>query len=377
MDRAPVTAAASGAPLRCLLVGVRGHGGEEIYSTRLRDEPPPGMAVTATFDFGRSCSGARCLRVREGLMNRLVHPWAAPDTGFRVLRVAPEIDLVHVHTHPVVLRALAGRPVVFSAGSSHYHYLRDYAGWSEEAIRRRYARGRAAFRALGVLDSLLSHERITISYTFSEDARSAYLGFGVPPGKIRVLYPGFDVPAVPTRSGRDTVTFLFMGRNPKRKGGDLVLSAFRRLRETLPSARLLYVSDVLPASVDGVEAMPLVPPADVAALYARADVFVSPTRAEGFGFTNAEAQGFGLPVISTRLGAIPEVVADGTTGILVDPGDGNGLRSAMSRLGGEARLRQEMGAAARERFLARFSLAGFQAGLKALYDEALDRGDRG
>ena len=377
MDRVPVSAAVPDAYVRCLLVGVRGHGGEEIYSTRLRDEPPPGVTVAATFDFGRSCPGARCQRVTEALMNRLVHPWAAPDMGFRVLKVDPGIDLVHVHTHPVVLRGLGARPVVFSAGSSHYHYLRDYEGWSGEAIRRRYARGRAAFRALGVLDSLLNHDAITISYTFSDDARSAYLAFGVPPEKIRVLYPGFDVPAVPPRSGRDAVTFLFLGRNPQRKGGDLVLGAFRRLRETLPSARLLYVSDVLPDAMDGVEGMPLVAPADVAALYGRADVFVSPARAEGFGFTNAEAQGFGLPVISTRLGAIPEVVADGTTGILVDRGDGEGVLAAMRRLGADAELRREMGGAGRDRFLARFSLPVFHAGLRALYDEALDRASRG
>lgn len=377
MDRAPVTAAAPGTPVRCLLVGVRGHGGEEVYSTRLRDDPPPGVTVTATLDFHQSCPGARCQVAAEVLMNRLVHPWAAPDMGFRVLKVAPEIDLVHVHTHPVVLRALGGRPVVFSAGSSHYHYLRDYAGWSDEAIRQRYARGRAVFRTLGVLDSLLNHGSITLSYTFSEDARSDYLAFGVPSEKIRVLYPGFDVPPVPTRSGRDTVTFLFLGRNPKRKGGDIVLGAFQRLRETLPSARLLYVSDVLPEAIDGVEAMPLVPPAQVAALYARADVFVSPTHAEGFGFTNAEAQGFGLPVISTRLGAIPEVVADGTTGILVDRSDGDGVLSAMRRLGVDAGLRDAMGRAARERFLERFSLPRFRAGLGALYDEALHRAGRG
>jgi glycosyltransferase involved in cell wall biosynthesis len=376
MDRLPVTAAGSGALVRCLLVGVRGHGGEEIYSTRLRDDPPPGVTVSATFDFGHSCSGARCRKLAEGLLNRLVHPWAAPDTGFRVLEVAPAIDLVHVHTHPVVLGGLGGRPVVFSAGSSHYHYLRDYAGWSEEAIRRRYTRGRAAFRALGALDSLLNHAPITVSYTFSEDARSAYLAHGVPPGKIRVLYPGFDVPAVPLRAGRDTVTFLFLGRSPKRKGGDLVLGAFRRLREEMPSARLLYVSDELPTPGDGVEAMPLVPPAEVAALYARADVFVSPARAEGFGFTNVEAQGFGLPVISTRLGAVPEVVADGMTGILVDRGDGDGVLSAMRRLAIDATRREEMGAAARARFLAHFSLDRFHAGLRALYDEALDRAAR-
>jgi glycosyltransferase involved in cell wall biosynthesis len=373
MERPALSVDSSRAPIRCLLVGVRSHGGEEIYSTQLRDAPPLGVTTSATLDFGRSCAGGRCRRVEEVLLNRLVHPWAAPDLGFRALEIAPEMDIVHVHTHPVVLHGLGGRPVVFSAGSSHYHYLRDYAGWTEQAIRQRYARGRAAFRALGAVDSILNHEPIAISYTFSENARAAYLDFGVPARKIRVLYPGFEVPELPDRSGREPLTFLFMGRSPKRKGGDLVLGAFRRLREAVPSARLLYVSDVLPPSGEGVEALALVPATGVAALYRRADVFVNPTRAEGFGFTNAEAQGFGLPVISTRLGAIPEVVADGVTGILVDRDDDGALLAAMTRLTDPA-LRADMGAAGRERFLERFALPAFQSGLKALYDEALAGG---
>lgn len=358
--------------IRCLLVGIRGHGGEEVYSTLLRDHPPAGVAVSATFDFKASCRGARCAVAREVLLNRLVHPWAAPDMGFRALKVSDDVDLVHVHTHPTVLGGRRGRPVIFSTGSSHFHYLRDYEGWTLDAIRKRYARGRPAFRALGVLDSMLNPDPISIAYTFSENARAAYLDFGVPREKIRVLYPGFPVPSVPVRDGRDTVTYLFMGRDPRRKGGDLVLGAFARVRETLPNARLLYVSDVLPRPAPpGVETMPLVPAAAVASLYGRADVFLNPTRAEGFGFTNAEAQGFALPVISTRLGAIPEVVDDGRTGILIDPGDDAALVDAMTRLGREGSLRAGMGCAGREHFLTRFSLPVFQAGLRALYDEAL------
>jgi glycosyltransferase involved in cell wall biosynthesis len=305
-------------------------------------------------------------------LNQLLHPWLEFDLGFRVLRVEREIDLVHVHSHPTILRGRRGRPVVFSAGSSHYHYVRDYERWPEDKIRSRYARARAAYRRLGVLDALLHHDDITIAYTFSNSARAVYLDFGVPPDKIRVLYPGFDVPSVRPRADDGAVRYLFMGRQPKRKGGDAVLAAFARLRDILPSARLRYVTDEPPATaLPGVEASPLVPPAEVPALYAAADVFVNPTRAEGFGFTNAEAQGFGVPVISTRRGAIPEVVDDGRTGLLLDdPDDGGALLAAMRRLGENAALRREMGEAARAHFASRFALPVFQAGLRAIYDEA-------
>ena len=267
---------------------------------------------------------------------------------------------------------------MFSAGSSHYHYVRYYEGWSEERIEAAYARARRLYRRLGVLDALLNHERITLAYTFSRWAREKYLQEGVPEWKIRVLPPGFDISEPPVRAARSTVTFLFLGRQPRRKGGDAVLEAFARLRASRPEARLLYVSDELPAPpTKGVEPRPLVPAAEVGALYRAADVFVNPTRAEGFGFTNVEAQGHGLPVISSRLGAIPEVVEDGRTGILLDPQRPDELLSAMERFAADGTMRRAMAAAARRRFDERFSLSVFRSALRDLYQEATERAQAG
>ncbi len=365
---------APGRPLRCLLVGVRGHGGEEVYSRALAEAPPEGVATSAVFEHHSSCPDARCPVWAEVALNRLVYPWLAFDLGFRVLRVGDAVDLIHVHSHPTLLLGRRGRPVVFSAGSSHTQYLRDYEGWSEARIRARYARARRVYAPLRITDALLNPRAITLAYTFSEWARGAYLAAGVPPAKVRVLPPGFDIPAPRAGRARAPVTFLFMGRDPRRKGGAAVLRAFEELRDELPDARLLYVSDDGPVPVpEGVEARALVPPSAVAGLYEAADVFVNPTRAEGFGFTNAEAQGHGLPVISTRLAAIPEVVRDGETGVLIEPGDGAALLRAMRALARDSARRLEMGLRAREHFLARFARPVFQAGLRALYDEALAR----
>ena len=372
--RDPRAGAAPSQEKRCLLVGVRGHGGEEVYSTLLRDHVPEGFRSVATFDFHSSCGLGRCRVLQEIALNRLVHPLVPFDMGFRVLDVAHDADLVHVHTHPTILRGLGARPVVYSAGSSHYHYVRYYEGWSEEKIEAAYARARTLYRRLGVLDPLLHHDRITLCYTFSRWAREKYLQQGVPDWKIRVLPPGFDIPEPPVRAASSTVTFLFLGRQPKRKGGDAVLEAFARLRASHLQARLLYVSDELPAPPpEGVETRPLVPAADVGELYRAADVFVNPTRAEGFGFTNVEAQGHGLPVISSRLGAIPEVVEDGRTGILVDPQRPDELVSAMERFAADGATRRAMASAARRRFVERFSLSVFRSALRDLYEEATDR----
>jgi glycosyltransferase involved in cell wall biosynthesis len=358
----------------CLLVGVRGHGGEDVYSNLLRDNAPEGFSCSSTFDFHSSCDLGRCRTLQEIALNRLIHPLVPFDMGFRVLEVARDADLVHVHSHPTVLRGLGARPVVFSAGSSHYHYVRYYEGWSDGQIEAAYARARKLYRRLGVLDALLNHEQITLTYTFSRWARERYLQEGVPEWKIRVLPPGFDIPEPPDRAIGSTVTFLFLGRQPKRKGGAAVLEAYARLRVSHPDTRLLYVSDELPASrMEGVEPRPLVPSGFVRDLYRAADVFVNPTRAEGFGFTNVEAQGHGLPVISSRLGAIPEVVEDGRTGILIDAQRPHELVSAMERFASDDGMRRAMAAAARRRFVGRFSLSVFRSALRDLYEEAADR----
>jgi glycosyltransferase involved in cell wall biosynthesis len=335
---------------------------------------PEGFRCAATFDFHCSCDLARCRVLQEIAFNRLVHPFVPFDMGFRVLTVDRQTDLVHVHSHPTVLRGLGARPVVFSAGSSHYHYLRYYEGWSDDQIDSAYMRARKLYRRLGVLDALLNHERITLAYTFSRWAREKYLLDGVPEWKIRVLPPGFDIPEPAALTQRETVTFLFLGRQPKRKGGDMILEAFARLRSSHPGARLLYVSDELPASpMEGVETRSLVSAAEVGELYRAADVFVNPTRAEGFGFTNVEAQGHGRPVISSRLGAIPEVVEEGRTGMLIDPRGPDELFSAMMRFAADQGLRRTMGAAARRRFVDCFSIKVFRSALGDLYAESFER----
>lgn len=357
--------------LRLLLVGVRSHGGEEVYSRLLAEEPPAGVDVSATLDFHRSCSRGRSWGLAEVLLNRLVHPFLRFDLGFRVLRVSADTDLVHVHSHPTILVGRRSRPVVFSAGSSHFHYVRDYERWTEAKILARYRRARPLYARLGVTDGLLNPAATSLIYTFSHEARAIYLRFGVPEQKVRVLYPGFPVPEALTAWDGRPYDFLFLGRDPRRKGGDLVLEAFARLRQEAPRASLLFVTDEAPASLpEGVTYQPLVPRPEVGRLFGSARVFVNPTRAEGFGFTNAEAQGFGLPVISSRLGAVPEVVSDGETGLLVPPGDLAALGAAMRGLADRSRGRA-MGLAARQRFLRHFALPVFQAGLRRLYDEAL------
>ena len=95
---------------------------------------------------------------------------------------------------------------------------------------------------------------------------------------------------------------------------------------------------------EGVEHVPWVQ--DGAAVMRHFDVLVVPSRQEPFGTVLAEAMAAGTPVVATRVGGLAEVVADGETGLLVEPGRPDELAAAVLEVLGR---REEMGAAARVR----------------------------
>jgi glycosyltransferase involved in cell wall biosynthesis len=85
-----------------------------------------------------------------------------------------------------------------------------------------------------------------------------------------------------------------------------------------------------------------------ASTWAQADAFVMPTRNEAFGLVYQEAAAAGLAAIGTRHNAVPEIIIDGETGLLVPIGDRPALGAAMSALIDSAPLRDRLGTRARE-----------------------------
>jgi len=108
------------------------------------------------------------------------------------------------------------------------------------------------------------------------------------------------------------------------------------------------------------------------AFYPRADAFVMPSHAEGFGFTNVEAASFALPVISSPVGAIPEAVTQGVTGLLVPAGEVAALEQAMTALVGDPDRANALGTSGREDFLSRFTMERFRGEVGRVYQQALE-----
>jgi alpha-maltose-1-phosphate synthase len=187
-------------------------------------------------------------------------------------------------------------------------------------------------------------------------ARSLVRDYGVDPERVRVVGAGPNVAPSPADGGAGREpAILFVGRNFVPKGGPDLVEAFRRVRREHPRARLWIVSQTAPAQLPegAIFHGPLRPDA-LAALYARASVFALPTLREAFGLALVEAMCFGLPVIASRIEAIPEIVSDGETGVLVPPRDPAALAAALSSLLADPARARHLGAAGRARAAERF-----------------------
>jgi glycosyltransferase involved in cell wall biosynthesis len=145
---------------------------------------------------------------------------------------------------------------------------------------------------------------------------------------------------------------LFVGGDFVRKGGDDLLKAWALGR--FDRVATLHIVTDWPVDVSGLTGVQVIK--DVGAyssewseLWRAADLFVLPTRSEAFGTVLQEAKAAGLPIVATRLNAVPEIVDDGASGLLVPPRDPQALADAMRTLLDSSELRRRFGAAGRQR----------------------------
>lgn len=182
-----------------------------------------------------------------------------------------------------------------------------------------------------------------------------------PPGIDHSIFKPGDQAAARAELGIDDVpTVLFAGRIQALKGLDVAISALAHMptRAQLiivggPSgaageaeiAHLRALADGLGVR-DRVRLFPPQPHNQLARFYQAADLLVMPSRSETFGLVAAEAQACGLPVVASRIGGLPFVVADRKSGLLVEVGDEPGFAHAMERILTDQELRAELSAGA-------------------------------
>ncbi len=172
----------------------------------------------------------------------------------------------------------------------------------------------------------------------------------VPPGATSLAGAG-PLPARPADAPRRRL--LFLGTEFRTKGGDQVVAALRVLRREVDPRITLTVAGPrswpLPgAPPAGVTFLGRVPRERVVSLIDAHDVFVMPSRLEGFGIAFVEALGRGVPCVGRRACAMPEIIDDGETGALVEGDDPSDLAEIVARVLADDRVHAQARARAAE-----------------------------
>lgn len=336
--------------------------------------------------FDRVVRRAMCAGPRPGgaaagalLLPRLRHELHAGIAARRRIAAAERargpFGVLHFHTQATAYASL-GRmrrtPSVVSIDLTQRLAARDAGGW---LARLDHAPNAA-------MDRRVFRRAAAVVATSRRVAGDLVEGQPELAGRVHAMpYPvpldGFDAEAwIAARAARDgPARILFVGGDWPRKGGPELLRAWEAAGLSR-GARLTVVTDwplpaPLPAGVEVRRGIRAYTPAWFG-LWRAADLFVLPTRAEAFGMVFQEAAAAGVPAIGTHVGAVPEIVADGETGVLVPPGDVGALADALLRLAGDAPLRTRMGRAARARIEREASMEAYAARLACILHEAAD-----
>lgn len=226
-----------------------------------------------------------------------------------------------------------------------HHPLAAESGLSPELVGRLYESERRALQAM----------RLVV--VTSERTRRAMADYDVAPERIAVVEPGVDQPLRAHERPSDPdapVRMLCVATVTERKGHELLVDALTDLThmnwtltcvgsvERSPSTvRALKMRIEAAGLEDRVILMGELDEAALQRQFRAADVFVLATHYEGYGMAVAQALAHGLPIISTRTGAIEELVRP-EAGVLVEPGDCAALRDVLSRVLADADLRRQL-----------------------------------
>jgi starch synthase len=267
------------------------------------------------------------------------------------------------------------------------HSLEPLRPWKAEQLGGGYALSswceRTAVEAAAAI--------IAVSEGMRADVLAAYPI--VQPDRVRVIRNGIDTREYAPDPGTDVLdrygvdpgrpSVVFVGRVTRQKGLPVLLRAADRID---PAAQLIIcagqadtpeleaevaaLADRLRERRSGVVWLSgMLAKREVIQLLTHATVFVCPSLYEPLGIVNLEAMACGAAVVASRVGGIPEVVADGETGLLVPPGEDGALADAINVLVRDADRAGAMGLLGRKRAIGEFGWQTVAAQTAALYAE--------
>ena len=344
-------------------------------------EAQPGRRI-AHVDTGLEMRGGQVqlLMLARGLRARGHRQWIVCPEGSAIERRAnaegfpvfglPRYDLGHAYG----ILELGGKIRQEGIEILHAHDGRGQTlAWlaSSGLAVRRVASRRVTFQPRRSLDSRWKYGHTCHAViAVSNYVKDLVVRSGVPEGRIAVIPDGCEIPAaLPEAAERDRVREAWsvspeafvvgqVGAFTPEKGQDITVEAALLLRETHPRISWLLAGERSGAYARRVEASAKAAGESVrlvgyveslADFCAGLDLFILPSKAEGLGSSALVAMAHGLPVVASRVGGVPEIVEDGKTGWLVEPGSPSALAEGVSRAASEPEQLRQMGLAARER----------------------------
>lgn len=281
-----------------------------------------------------------------------------PNRPFRIWHARRNIEMLA----GLVLRGVLRFPlrIVFTSASQRHH-----SAWSRFLIAR--------------MDALISTSTATAGYLKHP---STVIGHGI---DTDLFHPAEDRAAARAALGLPDLRLVgCFGRIRRQKGTDVFVDAMLRILPDRPDAGAVVLGRATGAHEAFLEELkakvaaaglagrilfpPEVAPSEIPAWYRALDLFIAPQRWEGFGVTPLEAMASGVPVVATRVGAFPDLVAEGT-GILIPPGDAEAMAEAAAQMTDDTARALQMGRAGLRRARADFSMEGEAARIGAVYEE--------
>ena len=309
------------------------------------------------------------------------------STDLAMTAGAEGADLVHSHTW---YANLGGHLASLLYGIPHVvtmHSLEPLRPWKAEQLGGGYAISSWCERVSATAAAAV----IAVSDGMRADIMAAYPD--IEQSRVRVIRNGIDTSEYSPDPRTDVVErygidpgrpyVIFVGRITRQKGVPVLLRAAAELD---PSAQLVLCAgqadtpellDEVTQLVDGLRATrtgvvwipEMLPKQDVIQLLTHAAVFACPSLYEPLGIVNLEAMACSTAVVGSRVGGIPEVVADGVTGLLVSPDDPAALAMALNTVLTQPSLATSMGQAGRDRAVSEFGWRTVAEQTAALYSE--------
>ncbi len=282
-------------------------------------------------------------------------PWAFTGSLIARRAITPlldEVDGLFFHTTTIAMLSadhFRKKPAVLSS---------DGTPLNKRGMREAYGlrpEGRFAERAKRALYRRI-FERAAGFVAWSNWTKASYVeDYGCPDSSVAVIPPGIDLTDfVPGDRAHEIPRILFVGGDFKRKGGDLLLEVFRaRLRG---HATLVLVTRDLVPDEPGVTVYRNVSANSLKLreLYATCDVFALPTRADCYSLVCMEALAAGMPLVTTRVGGLSDMVKEGETGHVVARDDAAALGDALEALVVDRAMRNRMAKSCRAEAERRF-----------------------